>query len=257
MKFATEQSLSGLDPEDDARTVLPVIADHEVTHMRMRVAPTELRSYYDRFVEALGTPVDIAEDYATDGAPTGERWSEIRFRSDVPDDVAFRHSRNAQPLHTDESYVSSPAGIMLFYCVNRAPEGGETVFVSGRRLVEFLRSNEPDLLDKLQSIDVRYFKAADSKQRPIVVVDEDGAVDLNYNYYCADPDQPVEARNLNQQFFELVQNGLPDDLVLPIGLDPGDAVAWRDSLVLHGRNAFQAVNTGDRFIWKTGVVLAA
>ncbi len=257
MSFETEVLLTGRDPGSDATTASPVISDYEVTHMRLEHAPADLRAYYDAFVEALGTPVDIAEDYATGGRPTGERWSEICYRSDVPDDVAFRHSKNAQPLHTDESYVSSPAGIMLFYCVHSAPRGGETIFVSGRQLVEFLTTKDPGLLDRLQSVDVRYEKAGDFKHRPILTIDGEGKVDLNYNYYCAEPGQPAEALELNQEFFDLLQTGLPTELVHPVGLDRGDAVAWRDSLVLHGRNAFAAQKTGDRLIWKTGVVLAS
>lgn len=257
MKFATEVLLTGENPVEDARTALPAISDHEVTHMKTGTAQSDLRRYFDQFVEALGTPVDIAEDYATGGKPTGERWSEICYRSDVPDDVAFRHSKNAQPLHTDESYVSSPAGIMLFYCDNAAPAGGETVFISGHRLVDVLRSQEPALLEQLQSTKVRYMKAGDFKFRPILLINDDGSVDLNFNYYCADPEQSPEALELNQRFFDFLQTDLPADAVMPVGLKRGEAVAWRDSLVLHGRNSFTAVETGDRLIWKTGVVLAA
>jgi alpha-ketoglutarate-dependent taurine dioxygenase len=257
MEFTTTVQLSGGDPEASAATALAPVGQHEVTVMRIHNPPGDLRHYFDRFVESLGTPVEIAEDYATGGKPTGERWAEICYRSDVPDDVAFRHSKNAQPLHTDESYVSSPAGIMLFYCVNAAPTGGETTFVSGHRLVEFLRSHDPALLDRLLSTKVRYSKAGDFKYRPILEMASDGTVDLNFNYYCADPDQEADALDLNQRFFDLLQTGLPDEMVLPVRLGRGDAVAWHDKLVLHGRNAFSATKTGDRLIWKTGIVLAA
>lgn len=255
MNFSADVHLTGLDPVADAKTALPAVNDHEVIHMTFGAVDPDLRAYFDNFVEALGTPVDIAEDFATGGAPTGERWSEICYRSDVPDGVAFRHSKNAQPLHTDESYVSSPAGIMLFYCENPAPTGGETIFVSGKRLIDLLRSQHRELLEQLQSIKVRYAKAGDFKFRPIVLEDDDGSVDLNYNYYCADPEQSPEALELNQRFFDFLQNDLPEDLVMPVGLQRGEAVAWRDSLVLHGRHSFTAVETGDRLIWKTGVVL--
>ena len=125
LRFKTELHLSGSDPGHDAAIAGPAMDNHEVVRMTPDTRPTDLRRYYDDFVEALGTPIDIAEDYATGGAPTGERWSEIRYDADIPDLAAFRHSKNAQPFHTDESYVSSPVGIMLFYCVNAAPAGGE------------------------------------------------------------------------------------------------------------------------------------
>ncbi len=257
MDFFAELSITGCDPGADAEASAKTIAHHEVTHLKPAQRPADLRSYYDRFVEALGTPVDIAEDYAAGGAPTGERWAEIRFDADIDNEVAFRYSSNAQPLHTDESYVSSPAGIMLFYCVHRAPSGGETIYVSGRQLVDWLGSTEPELLHRLRATDVRYAKASDYKHRPIIVIDDDGRVDLNYNYFCADPDQSAEARRLNERFHQLLGDEIPTELVQDVGLDPGEAVAWHDDRVLHGRRAFAATKTDDRLIWKTGVVLDA
>ena len=151
-----------------------------------------LRRYYDELVEAVGEPIDIAEDYRQGGAPTGQRWSEIRYDADVPDDVAFRYSKNAQPLHTDESYVSTGAGIMLFYCVTPAPSGGETVFVRGTSLVEHLEVAAPELLERLTGMKVRYSKAGDYKELPIIQTFDDGTVELNYNYYCVDADQSAD-----------------------------------------------------------------
>jgi len=42
-----------------------------------------------------------------------------------------------------------------------------------------------------------------------------------------------------------------------IQLAPGEAVAWWDDQVLHGRRAFRAVQTNDRFLLKSGFRLAA
>lgn len=255
LRFKTELHLTGSDPGHDASMAAPAMVNHEVVRMTPDTTPTDLRRYYNQFVEALGTPIDIAEDYATGGLPTGKRWSEIRYDVDIPDLVAFRYSRNAQPFHTDESYVSSPAGIMLFYCVNAAPAGGETNYVSGRVLVDQLGRHRPELLDRLRSTKVRYAKASDYKDRPIIEIDAEGRVDLNYNFYCADPDQDAAALELNQQFFDYLLDDLPAELVFAVGLRPGESVAWRDDCVLHGRNAFTANKTNDRLIWKTGVVL--
>jgi len=257
LAFATEVLLTGTNPADDAAALTPALLTHEVVRMRVDEAPSDFRAYYDSLVEALGTPIEIAEDYATGGAPTGERWAEIRYDADIPDMAAFRHSKNAQPFHTDESYVSSPAGIMLFYCENAAPSGGETNYISGQALVEHLRANRPELLEALLTTNVRFEKAQDYKDRPIIVIDDEGRVDLNYNYYCADLNQGVAALELNQQFLDYLHNELPPESVLSIQLAPGESAAWRDDRVLHGRNAFEAHHTNDRLIWKTGVVLPA
>lgn len=257
MKFSTTVELSGTDVSADGLIARQAIRDHEVVRLSPTTTPADLRTYYDRLVEAIGTPVNIAEDFAQGGAPTGERWSEIRYRSDVPDMAAFRHSKNAQPLHTDESYVSSAAGVMLFYCEAAAPRGGETTFISGRALVEFMTIEAPELLERLQTINVRFQKAADFKDRPILQFADDGSVDLNFNFFCLGSDPTPEAERLNRDFHEFLQTRLPSELVLPVGLHPGEGVTWRDDLVLHGRNAFEAVNTGDRTIWKTGLILPA
>ena len=257
MKFSTAVELSGTDISSDATIARTAIRDHEVVRLSPTSIPADLRSYYDALVEAVGTPVNIAEDFANGGAPTGERWSEIRYRSDVPDMDAFRHSKNAQPLHTDESYVSTSAGVMLFYCEAAAPRGGETTFISGRSLIEYMTVEAPELLERLQTINVRFQKASDFKDRPIVQIADDGSVDLNFNFFCLGPDPAPEAEKLNRDFHDFLETRLPAELILPVGLNPGEGVTWRDDLVLHGRNSFDAVNSGDRTIWKTGLILPA
>lgn len=254
LSFTTSIHTSGTDPIADASVVQGAISEFEVVHIRVDSVPDDLRGYYNALVESAGTPVDIAEDHLNGGAPTGERWSEIRYDADIPDHQAFRYSKNAQPFHTDESYVSTAAGVMLFYCVSAAPTGGETIFVSGQALVDYLSQVAPDLLSRLLTTNVRYQKALDFKERPIIGVGPSGEVDLNYNYFCVEPRQPKEALELNQEFRDFL-DALPDELILPVALKPGDAVTWRDDLVLHGRNAFSASATGDRLIWKTGIVL--
>jgi len=222
--------------------------------MRLDERPQDARAYYDAVVERVGRPIDAAEDYV-DGRPTGGRWSEIRYSTEVPDDVAFRHSKNAQPLHTDASYVSSAPSVMWFYCEQAAPSGGETVFVSGRQLVDTLETTRPDLLERLRTEHVIYEKAGDFRDRPIVCVQGDERVDLNFNYYCADQTQSAAGLALNEAFFQYLQEELPAELIHPVGLAPGEAVAWWDHRVLHGRNSFEAYKTGDRSIWKTGLHL--
>ena len=256
--WGVNSNLEGDVPSQNAEVVRRSLENSDVAHFSVArgfANDEELRRYYDELVEAVGTPIDIAEDFMSGGAPTGQRWSEIRYDRDIPDNVAFRYSKNAQPLHTDESYVSSGAGVMMFYCVTPAPSGGETVFVSGTQLVEHLRAEKPELLARLLSTSVRYSKADDYKDQPIIQLLDDGGVELNFNYYCVDKGQAAEAIALNEDFHRFLEDELPQELILPVGLKRGESVAWRDSAVLHGRNAFDAVNSGDRFIWKTGILL--
>lgn len=252
--FVSTVSITGADPDHDGALARDALARCEVLYLAADQHPVDTRAYYNRLVERVGRPMDAAEDYL-DGRPTGSRWSEIRYRSDVPDGVAFRHSKNAQPLHTDASYVSAPPQVMWFYCDNAAPSGGETIFVSGRALVEELTKNRPDLLARLTTEPVTYAKAEDARTRPIIIIGPDQTVDLNFNYYCVGADQDAAGKALNDEFFQYVEHELPPELVAAVGLRPGDAVAWWDGRVLHGRNAFTAAKTGDRSIWKTGLFM--
>jgi len=259
-RFHTEIEVDLANPEDAGAAFRDALANHRVVSVRARPGSVDgmdddaLRACYDRVVEAMGEPVDIAESYSEGGAPTGERWSEIRYNHEIPDMEAFRHSKNAQPLHTDESYVSTGIGVMVFYCAQAASSGGETVFVDGPVLAEHLASNDPELFEALTSVTVEYRKADDAKAMPILRVDG-GEPLLNFNYFCVGEQQSQAAIDLNLRFHRYLEDELPQELIHPVGLARGDSVAWRDDLVLHGRNSFAAEKTGDRTIWKTGVIL--
>ena len=145
---------------------------------------------------------------------------------------------------------------MVFYCVQDAPTGGETIFVSGVELCDHLQRVEPELFEQLVSQPVRYAKAANARETPIITYA--GALpSLNYNYFCVAADQPRAAIELNERLHRYLEDDLPRELIMEVPLGPGEAVAWWDNRVLHGRNAFEAARTNDRFIWKTAVQLAA
>ncbi len=260
MEFFRTVEIEGTDPTTDARRVLDELANVEVLMIDPKqdlslLSEDKLRAYFDDMVECMGVPIEAGEDYAQAGAPNGQRWQEIRYVEEIPDMDAFRHSKNAQPLHTDESYVSTGAGLMMFYCQHAAPEGGATYFVSGRQLVSELEQDDPELLADLLSRPVRYAKAGDYKDRPIIEVDSDGNVDLNFNYYCADPDQDAASLKLNQRFLDYVDSRLDPETFALAQMKPGQAAAWRDNRVLHGRKSFSATRTNERLIYKTGIVL--
>lgn len=241
------------DLESTAIEFRAAMADHFVVSLKPDRNLDDVHRFYDQLVEAVGMPIDIGEEFSNNGAPNGHRWSEICYDPAIPDMAAFRHSKNAQPLHTDESYVSALVGIMFFYCVNAADTGGETVFVDGLNVVEQLSQDDPGLLEQLTTVDVTYAKASDSKTRPIIEFDERGLPNLNFNYFCVAPNQPDSAIQLNQRFHDFLEHDLSKESIFAISLQPGDAAAWKDQHVLHGRNAFAASKTNERWIRKTGV----
>ncbi|MBD0276901.1 MAG: TauD/TfdA family dioxygenase [Flavisolibacter sp.] len=215
---------------------------------------SDLRAFYDSVTDQIGKCVLIGEDFTKGGVQTGEKWLEIRYDHDIPDLAAYRHSKNAQPLHTDESYITDPADIMFFYCVNKAEFGGATTFIDGPALVAHLKNYDPQLFEDLTKTEVTYKKADQYRRRPIITFNEKGMPLFNYNYYCVARDETDFNKELNKRFFEYLEDQVAHSyLIQEVYLNPGEAVAWWDEYVLHGRNAFKAEKTNDRFIWKAGI----
>lgn len=214
----------------------------------------DLRQFYVEATEHIGQLIHIGEDFTQGGAQTGEKWLEIRYDHDIPDLAAYRHSKNAQPLHTDESYIKNPADIMFFYCVNKAEQGGATTFVDGPVLINFLKNYDSELYNDLISNEVCYRKADEFRKLPIIYFDGNGIPKFNYNYYCIDRNETDFNKNLNKRFFDVLQDQVAFSyMIQAVNLAPGESVAWWDEYVLHGRTSFKADKTNDRFIWKTGL----
>lgn len=252
--FISEFEARSDDPYVVAAQIKQMLQENKVVKMTLGKHVSDLRDFYNKVTESLGKPFDIAEDYAQGGAQTGERWMEIRYSADVPDMAAFRHSKNAQPLHTDESYIAAPCDIMVFYCVNKAEFGGQTIFVDMPQLVERMKAIAPDLLQKLTTTKVCYEKAGNKRTEFIIDLDAAQQPLVNYNYYCISPNETDENKQLNQDFFDFLMTHVRGSyLEISVGLQPGESVYWWDHYVLHGRNPFDATETDDRLIWKTGI----
>ena len=253
MDFITDIKLRPYDPVQAASIVKDALKKYKVIKVIPEWYLGDLRTFYDTFVDQLGEATYDAEDFTKGGIKTFERWSEIRYDADIPDMAAYRHSKNAQPLHTDESYVSDPADVMLFYCVNKAIKGGSTTFIDANVLVNYMTENAPELLQKLTTTKVRYKKANEERTEKIIDIKESGQIHFNFNYYCIDKDETEENKALNKEFFDFLQTYVAHShMIEGVTLNPGEAVLWWDELVLHGRNSYDVAKTNDRFIWKTG-----
>lgn len=254
MDFISQIEIRSNDPEEIKSQLKNALKQSKVVKIIPGWHINDLRGFYDELIEGVGKVITIGEDFRQNGKQTGERWLEIRYDDDIPDLSAYRHSKNAQPLHTDESYISDPADIMFFYAVNKAEYGGNTTFVDGPQLVRLMQKNAPDLLEKLVSTDVTYRKADELRTEKIVDISNPDFPRFNYNYYCIDPNESEENKELNKSFFDFLQSNVAFTyLAHKVGLAPGEAVAWWDHYVLHGRDAFYAERTNDRFIWKAGI----
>ncbi|AXG68981.1 taurine catabolism dioxygenase TauD, TfdA family [Kordia sp. SMS9] len=253
MEFITDVKLRTNDPVEATKAVKEVLKNNKVVKVVPEWYLGDLRAFYEVLTDEIGIPINIGEDFKNEGAQTHEKWLEIRYDADIPDLSAYRHSKNAQPLHTDESYIKDPADIMLFYSINKAIKGGATTFVDGPVLLEYMEENAPELLEKLKTTPVRYKKANEERTEKIIDIKEDGEIHFNFNYYCVDKDETEENKALNKEFFDFLQNYVAHShMVEQVVLNPGEAVLWWDELVLHGRTSYDVKKTNDRFIWKTG-----
>lgn len=252
--YQTVYYRSGMGPQDFAEIIRTTLDGTQMVHVKGVQVNKDMRRFYDEISEIIGDCCNVAEDYRT-GKQTGQKWMEIRYDHEIPDVAAYRHSKNAQPLHTDESYISDPADVMAMYCVTQAPEGGETVFVSAQDVVATLKRVDLELYQVICETPIRFAKGDESKTRPVITFDEKGP-SLNWNYYCVHELESQSTRSLARRFFNFLKETVAEsEKVVAIDLAPGEAVLWWDERLLHGRNAFKAYKTDDRFIWKTGIKL--
>jgi len=251
--FKTFEARSS-SPCDIIDELKELLANNKVVKMSLGHHVADLRDFYNELSEGIGITHSIAENYKLGGKKTGKKWMEVRYDENIPDMDAYRHSKNAQPYHTDESYISNPCDIMIFYCVNKAPQGGNTIFVDGLNLVNRMKIVAPDLLERLSTSKVKYAKGEDSRLKKIIDLDIENQPKFNFNYYCISESESDFNKKLNQQFFDFLETHVKGSfLEKQIELKPGESVFWWDEEVLHGRNPFEAHKTNDRFIWKTGV----
>lgn len=210
-----------------------------------------VRDHYEKLFTRLGVPAYLAEDVNLgdrENQRTGQIWMEVRYDSRFPN--AYRHSPNAQPLHTDGSYIASFPNASLLACVANTGVGGETTFLNGADLIGSLKCEAPDLLDKLINIDVDHARSGDRRNGPIIRCTGSG-IKLYWNYYCVAKDAPSSARELAERFHNyLLESHIIKVKTVPIKLMPGDAVLWKDDEILHGRNSFEANRESERFLWK-------
>jgi alpha-ketoglutarate-dependent taurine dioxygenase len=248
-----------LDPADlaaSARGIVEAWRDALIVSIRPTapLAADRVRDVYAELLPLVGTPHYLAEDariQSREAQRTGELWFEVRYDPAIKD--SYRNSANAQPLHTDGSYIAEFPNATLMCCVTNAAEGGETVFITAEDLVAALASEEPALLAALEETTVPHARSGDTRSYP-VIRREDGELRLNWNYYCVAGDATAEVQALRERLFAYLRDSpAVRRAITPVKLAPGDAVVWKDERLLHGRNAFVASSVGERFLWKCAV----
>lgn len=245
-------------PDDCAKAVLDAWPSSRVVHLAGVMPSVDLRDFYGRMFDRVGYAAPLAEDVLVgdrDNQRTGDIWMQVRYDPTFPD--AYRHSANAQPLHTDGSYIPGFPNAGFLACKAMPSAGGATIFVDGRHVVEALDAEAPELRSTLESIPIPHARSGDRRVEPFLRFDGDEPV-LNWNYYCVDPDADQDILALRETLFTFLNNSPHiKDHTRRVKLSPGEAVLWKDDRILHGRDSFDPEETSDRFLWKAQVQVDA
>jgi hypothetical protein len=254
MRFFETLSYSGdISPSSFGRTIREKLAFTKVIHINHVDPKKNLLQFYDRVTEEIGHCCLLGEDAETN-LRTGEKWFEVRYDPKVP--KSYRHAKVAQPLHTDGSYIKNTPNLTFIFCINQVPEGGETIFLDSHDLITLLEENEPSLLNLLSTTFIKFSKVGDEKTAPVILRENNNEPLLNWNYFCLDPSASPEIKKLSIRFSAfLEQVALKSDKILEVHLQPGDAVVFRDQLLFHGRNSFDAEKPNERYFQKACIKL--
>jgi alpha-ketoglutarate-dependent taurine dioxygenase len=228
--------------------------ENKVFFLKSDSCPDNVQDFYESIFKYLGTPKPLAEDVNLgnrDSQRSGKIWFEVRYDPKHPD--AYRHSSNAQPLHTDGSYIPNFPTSTLLVCVSNAGEGGETTFVDSKDLFNIMKEEQPDLLRYFLTNKIKHTRSGDTRIDEVIRV-EGNDIFVNYNYYCVAKDNNTEAKGNIEKFQIFLQTSKRiKAATLGVKLSPGDSVFWRDNYCLHGRNSFVANQESERFIWKCAI----
>lgn len=191
--------------------------------------------FWEKEAKKIGDLVSMDEDKST-GNKNGNFWIDIKYDVRYPN--LYLHSNTRQPFHTDGAYESNPPDISFFFCKVRADIGGSTTFLDLKILKKCMEIECPVLLKQISSSLFSFKKGDDSK---IVKIMDDGKMSWNFHR--------VEKSKITKDFYLFLERINDMGLVKRVLLNRGDAVFFRDNMVLHGRDAF----IGERWLRKGGI----
>jgi len=227
---------------------------NKIFHLKSSISKDQVRNFYENVGNNIGKLYHLAEDVNVgdrNNQRKNEIWMEVRYDSKIPD--AYRHSSNPQPLHTDGSYVTNYPNSTLMCCVANSTVGGETIFLDADDLVKILENKDNELLKFLSTNEILHERSGDKTNRKIIEI-KDNKYKVNFNYYCVSKKNPKSTLENVEKFFNYINTSKEvKDKIKAVKLNVGDAVFWKDSEVLHGRNGFVPTKDSDRFIWKCAI----
>jgi alpha-ketoglutarate-dependent taurine dioxygenase len=230
---------------DDGNKIFHLISDSK---------KNEVRDFYERVGNTFGKYHMLAEDVQLGGRSnqkSNKIWMDVRYDSSIND--AYRHSSNPQPLHTDGSYNPNFPNATIMCCVSNSASGGETIFLELNKLVEILKQDDSELLKFLFEKEIIHERSGYINKKKILYL-EDKKLKINFNYFCVSKKNSEECLINVNKFFNFINTSKKiKKNMLAVKLEEGEAVFWKDSEILHGRNSFLPKKDSDRFLWKAAI----
>ena len=135
-------------------------------------------------------------------------------------------------------------------CVKNNTKKGETTFISAFDICRILKNKNKNLLNDILKYPIIHSRSGDIKKSKVLYKSKN-IWKLNWNFFCIKKNQNLKIKNMVNEFKFFLDNDLEIKAkTLPIKMKAGDALVWKDSEILHGRNGFVANKESDRFIWK-------
>lgn len=231
-----------------------MIEDNKVFHLIGCTKKNNIRDFYEKIGNTIGKYHMLAEDVKLgdrSSQKANKIWMDVRYDSNIDD--AYRHSSNPQPLHTDGSYNANFPNATIMCCVSNSASGGETIFLELKKLSEILKQDDPELLEFLFTEKILHERSGYFNKKRILYY-EDKKLKVNFNYFCVSKKNPKKSLlNIKKLFNFINTSEKIKKNLLVIKLGEGEAIFWKDSEVLHGRNGFLPKKDSDRFLWKAAI----
>ena len=163
-------------------------------------------------LEAIGRPIHVEEVRSSAGA-----MSLVRSRSGIP-------------WHTDHHR----ARWILWHCLERADEGGETLLVDGHVALRTLSADHNMALRRVTLFEHSIFRG-DALHHPMLTVDETGRPQLYFSLWLADE----ALAGVEREAFDAFCTSL--EVVAPhrLRLSAGDVLVIDNTRMLHARTSIR------------------
>lgn len=163
----------------------------------------------------------------------------------VPDSIDLAYRSVSLGPHTDNPYRTPPPGIQLLHCLVNDTTGGQSTLVDGLAAVARLAVDEPDAVDLLAAIPVRFRYRDDTTEivtvRPMLERDHTGVV-TGLTYSPRLDETPLMAVAEMQRFQtarqRLARLLTSEAFEIRFTLAAGQLMMFDNNRVLHGRTAF-------------------